>query len=170
MSQSKLEPHSAVAETALQWDREPNNTTEVLEGRNVTLRWDYNLDGSTLRVVEWTARTTGQRIGEIRPSASPLVFPSFRARFKISETETEATLTIINVTESDTGEYSCRVQTQDLQQIISAVRLDVLRKYRYLSDRGVVVNLYHTAFLYHTFMALRRSLGVTRTDTRELLI
>ena len=82
-----------------------------------------------LRVVEWTDRTTGQRIGEIRPPSSTVVFPSFRPRFKISETKTKATLTIINVRESDAGEYSCRVQTQDLHQIISTVRLDVLRKY-----------------------------------------
>ena len=128
MSQSKLEPRSAVVETALQWDREPSNTTEAVEGRNATLRWDYNLDGGTLRVVEWTDRTTGQIIGDIRPPSGPVVFPNFRPRFKISETETEATLTIINVTESDAGEYSCRVQTQYFQQIISTVRLDVLRK------------------------------------------
>ena len=116
----------------------------MLEGRNATLRWDYNLDGSALRDVEWTERTTGQIIGDIRPPSSPVVFPNFRPRFRISETETEATLTIINVTESDTGEYSCRVQTQDLQQIISTVRLDVLREYKYLSDRSAVANLYNT--------------------------
>ena len=115
----------------------------------MTLRWDYNLDGGTLRVVEWTDRTTGQSIGEIRPPSSPVVFPSFRARFKISETETEATLTIINVTESDTGEYSCRVQTQDFQQIISTVRLDVLCKYKYLSDLGALVCKFAP---YHMFM------------------
>ena len=77
---------------------------------------------------------------------SSCVSASFRPRFKISDTENEATLTIANVTESDTGEYSCKVQTQDLQQIISTVRLDVLRKYKYLSDQGAVVNLYHTTF------------------------
>ena len=109
----------------------------------MTLRWDYILDGGTLRVVEWTDRTTGQSIGEIRPPSSALVFPDFIPRFKINKNETEATLTIINVTESDTGEYSCRVQTQDFQQIISTVRLDVLRKYRYLSDRGAFANLHH---------------------------
>ena len=131
MLERKGEKRYAV-ETALQWDQEPSNTTEAVEGRNVTLRWDYNLDGSTLRVVEWTDRTTGQSIGEIRPPSSALVFTNFIPRFNINKTETEATLMIINVTESDAEEYSCRVQTQDFQQISSTVRLDVLRKYRYL--------------------------------------
>ena len=126
----------------------------------MTLRWDYNLDGGTLRVVEWTDRTTGQSIGEIRPPSSPVVFPSFRPRFKISETETEATLTIINVTESDTGEYSCRVQTQDFQQIISTVRLDVLCKYKYLSDLGALVCKF-ARYVYYK--------RPTRTDTRSFI-
>ena len=131
---SKLYPFSAIVETALRWEQEPSNTTEVVGGRNATLRWDYNLDGGTLRVVEWTERTTGQSIGEIRPPSSPVVFPSFRPRFMISE---KATLVIINVTRNDTGEYSCRAQTQDSQTIISTVWLEVLCKYNDLSHQGL---------------------------------
>ena len=83
---------------------EPNNPTEALEGKNITVRWDYSLTGDTVDRVQWFDMKNTEAIGKLS-SKGP-------TRFKIDGNE-KATLMIFNVTRRDTGEYKCQV---DLQQ------------------------------------------------------
>ena len=123
-----------ITESALSWDKEPDNPTEAVEGENVTLRWDYNLDGGTFYQVQWervdgSVRFVGSRV----LANNPVVFAAFQPRFQISESE-EATLIISNVNRTDTGKYKCQFQIQEGQNLPSEIQLDVLCKYKLSSS------------------------------------
>lgn len=73
----------STTEGTLRWTQEPTNPTEVVEGTNIALKWDYNLAGDTFSALEWiytrTAKTIGRRNS---PSGKPLLSSSF-PRFNI---------------------------------------------------------------------------------------
>ena len=113
----------------LHWTQEPTKPTEVVEGKDIALKWDYNLTGDTFSALEWiytrTAKTIGRRNS---PSGKPLLSSSF-PRFNISETE-KATLIITNVNRTDTAKYSCKLTAQNnWEGIVSVMQLNVLCKY-----------------------------------------
>ena len=110
----------------MRWVQEPNNRTEAVEGENITLRWDYNLTGDTVFLVLWFDKKSVKSIGRLS-SNNPVVFDGYKPRFKINTNE-KATLSILHVTRTDTGEYGCEVQTQGGKTLISVIRLDVLCK------------------------------------------
>ena len=115
-----------ITETILRWVQEPNSPTEAVEGENITLRWDYNLTGDTVFLVQWIDKKSVKNIGRLS-SNNPVVFDDYKTRFKINAND-KATLIILYVTRNDTGEYGCEVQTQGGKTLNSVIRLDVLCK------------------------------------------
>ena len=79
---------------------------------NVALIWNFTLSGDTLRRVGMSLGIN--QIGEKDSSgAAVFVANNFKQRFHISADE-PATLIILNVTEAEEGEYTCRVYSNVL--------------------------------------------------------
>ena len=114
----------------LRWTKEPNNATEAEEGTDVSLKWDYDLEGATFRSLEWIYIKTGSTIGDRdSPSSKPFVYAGF-PRFDISEME-RATLIITNMNRTDAAKYSCKLTVrygQNRLQINSVMQLKVICK------------------------------------------
>ena len=121
---------NSTAVNTLRWTKEPNNPTEAEEGTDVSLKWDYDLEGATFRSLEWIYIKTGSTIADRdSPSSKPFMYAAF-SRFNVSETE-RATLIITNVNRTDTVKYSCKLTVQDGQnrpQIASTIQLKVICK------------------------------------------
>ena len=112
----------------MRWVQEPNNPTEVVEGENITLRWDYNLTGDTVYQVQWIDKKNVESIGRLS-SNIPVVFDGYETHFAINANE-KATLIILHVTRNDTGQYGCEVQTGRGKKLNSVIQIDVLCKYK----------------------------------------
>ena len=116
---------SFIAEIILRWAQEPINPTEV-EGKNITLRWDFNLTGDTVDQVEWTDEKNGKSIARLS-SGVIKIFTAYKERFKVIASE-KATLMIFNLTRTDTGGYKCIVETDEGEEFSSVIQLNVLCK------------------------------------------
>lgn len=114
--------------SAIRWIKEPNASTEAVEGRAVALKWDYDLEGDSFHSLEWIYMKTTETIAERDPSLGRYVNPKF-PRFNLSDTE-NATLIISDVKRTDKEGCSCKLKTrQNRPGIASVVRLNVLCKY-----------------------------------------
>ena len=109
----------------LQWVQEPINSTEA-EGKNITLRWEYNLTGDTIDQVLWNDEKNGKSIARLTSGVIKM-FAAYKERFKVNASE-KATLMIFNLTRTDTGEYGCKVETDGGVEFSSVIQLDVMCK------------------------------------------
>ena len=84
---------------------QPSNPSTVLEYENLTLQWNYNLDGQTnalTRIVNVTGveTTVASRTG----TNNAIIVPDFENQFIASISDSEAILTILTVPRSFNGE------------------------------------------------------------------
>ena len=119
---------------SLRWTKEPSDPTEALEGTDVSLDWDYDLQGATLRRLEWSDHDANKAIAEWDKSSEPLIFAAFQSRFSV-DTNKKAALVIRNVNQTNNGRYSCDLQglqNSAVQELPSIIQLRVVSKYEAL--------------------------------------
>ena len=102
----------------------PTSPVQVVEGENVTLDWTYNTGGSAFQEAEFESRgfpfivkkTTG---------ASAIIFPAFVGRLTANITETNASITFLAVSRSDSRVYEFVVFNKNFGTALDDVTMDV---------------------------------------------
>ena len=108
----------------------PNSGNPVyqLKGQSVRLSWSYNLDGRIVNEKEWTFNIN-QRIATVVSSGTN-IDPAYTSKAEVLGD----TLRLLNIQESDSGNYIFRVQftTFNPRFIIDQAQLIVVGKFPYL--------------------------------------
>ena len=118
---------------SLRWIKEPSDPTEAREGTDVSLDWDYDLQGVPFRQLiwsDWSDSDADKTIAEWDKSSRPLIFADFQSRFDVDENK-KATLVIRNVNQTNNGRYSCDLQgltNGAVQELSSIIQLLVVSK------------------------------------------
>lgn len=89
----------------------PSNSTEVLEGENVTLEWRYNLGGRPLLLMRFT-RTVPSRV-IVQKLSNTLLIPDSRVQANV--TEAFSSISFVGVVRDDDGDYQLEIQNDDVQ-------------------------------------------------------
>lgn len=89
----------------------PSNSTEVLEGENVTLEWRYNLGGRPLLLTRFT-RTVPSRV-IVQKLSNTLLIPDSRVQANV--TEAFSSISFVGVVRDDDGDYQLEIQNDDVQ-------------------------------------------------------
>ena len=108
----------------------PPNPSYAVEGKNFTLKWNYNLDGS-LMVVRFS-NATGDGDDSIGSRAGPGKINStqkYEVRFRAQAASTRAELTILAVQLSDEGTYKLTVVSSSATFISNEAKVIVHCKY-----------------------------------------
>ena len=115
---------------------QPSSPSEVNEGGNLTLQWNYNLvGGSPFAFVIANVTDGGSSPPSVvtrQSSSVATVQPGFEDRFRAAISDTQANLTILEVPRSETeNKYLLRIlRTADLRLFPSdVVEIKVLCKY-----------------------------------------
>ena len=104
----------------------PSNSTEVLEGENITLVWRYNLSGPLLLVRFTRTGLSGfivQKVGNL------LLIPDSRVEANV--TDAVSSISFVGVVRDDDDDYLLEIQNQNPSnnQATNEIRLRVLCKY-----------------------------------------
>ena len=89
----------------------PSNSTEVLEGENVTLEWRYNLGGRPLLLMRFT-RTVPSRV-IVQKLSNTLLIPDSRVQANV--TDAFSSISFVGVVRDDDGDYQLEIQNDDVQ-------------------------------------------------------
>ena len=94
------------------------------EGDNITLKWNYTIDGS-IGVAQFLNATDDASIAAKFGDGDPTVGPEYQERFKADISSTLAQLTIITVQRSDSGRYKFALTSTKVVAISNEVELKV---------------------------------------------
>ena len=86
----------------------PPDPSFAIETFDLTLVWEYTLDGSVLfaQFVNFTGSASGERIArQLSQGGSVNVEPKYQDRFTVAITDSQASLKIRGVKSSDQGQY-----------------------------------------------------------------
>ena len=130
---------------------QPSNPSTVLEYENLTLQWNYNLDGQTnalTRIVNVTGveTTVASRTG----TNNAIIVPDFENQFIASISDSEAILTILTVPRSFNEEkYRLGVITARNSFASVDVEISVLCEYKALlwSLKQLIVHIMVTVII-----------------------
>ena len=99
----------------------PSSSLHLEENHNITLQWNYTLDGSPLDEVEViftpdSPSLSVQRIARYKSGGTTQVAPDIQDRFVFSLTDTRSIMKILRSQRSDSGTYKLRVSLDVLNQ------------------------------------------------------
>jgi len=114
----------------------PNPTVYVVEGQNITLEWSYNFGGRAFREVEFLQSTDTINVLDNSASDGLFIYPDFDGRVLANITETNATITFLNVSSrTDHKTYRLRVENAARQSAVNFVQMAVQGKLELLLMR-----------------------------------
>ena len=130
--------HSVLNDLELQptFSSEPSNPSTVEEGGDLILQWNFNLDGQSNLVSRILNVTAGalQNVAIRENDDNATVEAGYENLFRVTITDTQATLTILAVPKSINGEiYQMRILTASphFGTLQSDVKISVLCKYTF---------------------------------------
>lgn len=109
-----------------------------MEGENLNLHWSYNLNGRSVSSAFITNVTGGVTVVVKQGDSNATIQAGYEHQFSATISDTQATLTILAVPRSVSGEkYRLAVRnTVDFVEIVSVVvEISVLCKYIYRRNR-----------------------------------
>lgn len=101
----------------------PRNPSFVREWDNITLTWNYTIDGS-IGLAQFV-NANDERIASKFGDASVTVVPSYQERFRADISNTLAQLTILTVQRSDHGSYKFLLTSSKFDDLKDEVELIV---------------------------------------------
>ena len=102
----------------------PSDPTFVSEGENITLKWNYTIDGS-IGQTQFLNATDDSTIAAKFGDGDVNVVSKYQERFKADISNTLAQLTILTVQRSDSGRYKIILTSTKLVTISNGVELKV---------------------------------------------
>ena len=105
----------------------PSNPTFIREWGNVTLKWNYTIDGS-IGAAQFSNATDNSVIAAKFGDGDVNVASKYQERFRADISNTLAQLTILSVRRSDSGRYMFVLTSTKVVTISSEVELEVQRK------------------------------------------
>ena len=103
----------------------PLNPSLVREGDNITLKWNYTIDGSIGQAQFANATDDDTIAGKFGDHGDTNVAPEYQERFRADISTTLAQLTIITAQRSDSGRYKFILTSAKLVTITNVVELKV---------------------------------------------
>ena len=103
----------------------PSNPSFVREGNNITLKWNYTIDGSIGQAQFANATDDTSIAAKFGDHGDTNVAPEYQERFRADVSTTLAQLTIITVQRSDSGHYRFHLTSAKLVSITNEVELKV---------------------------------------------
>ena len=113
------------------WTSTPSRALSVVESENITLLWQYNLNGTQLSYTKFFKMIgdgQSKKLIALKPSSSSAVTvdSAFQDRFFFNISENRASVKILPLQRSDRGTYRYEVSNQDLFTISNDVKMTVL--------------------------------------------
>ena len=105
----------------------PLNPSLVREGDNITLKWNYTIDGS-IGQAQFVNATDDVSIAAGFGNGGTVVAPEYQERFRADVSNTLAQLTILTVQTSDSGRYRFTLTSTKVFTISNEVELRVQSK------------------------------------------
>ena len=102
----------------------PSNPTFVSEWGNITLKWNYTIDGS-IGQAQLSNATDDSSIAAKFGDGDVIVGPNYQVRFRADISNTLAQLTILTVQRSDSGRYRFLLTSTKVVTISNEVELTV---------------------------------------------
>ena len=116
--------------------KEPENPTEAEKGEEVGIMWNFDLEGSTFRLMNWIFVRDGvgvsTTIAEMFSLDQPFIYDS---RFSVNASGSNTTLILSNVSRTDAeGTFGCELTYKPANEASKkltgkTIRLDVFCKY-----------------------------------------
>ena len=103
----------------------PSNLTFVIEWENVTLKWNYTIDGSIGQAQFLNTANDDSTIAAKFGDGDVNVASSYQEQFRADISNTLAQLTILTVQRSDSGRYKFLLTSTKLDTISHEVELKV---------------------------------------------
>lgn len=114
------------------WTSLPPSPSFVVEGDNITLQWEYNIDGSFTQAQfsDFTDGGEGKAVAvKLSANGNTVVASAYHDRFLVNISDTQTLITILGAQKSDHGGYVLEVINSRLETINSRVVISVKCKY-----------------------------------------
>ena len=102
----------------------PSNPTFVIEWENITLKWNYTIDGS-IGQAQFLNSTDESAIAAKFGDGDVNMGPNYQVRFRADISNTFSQLTILTVQRSDSGRYKLILTSSKVVTITNEVELKV---------------------------------------------
>lgn len=108
------------------------NFTSVVQGKNVTLAWEYNVDGKFAQAQFSDLKKAGkEKTVAVKSSANGnvVVASDYQERLIVRISASQTLVTILRAQKADIGKYKLQVINRKLETINSVVEVSVHCKY-----------------------------------------
>lgn len=108
------------------------NFTSVVQGKNTTLAWEYNVDGKFAQAQFSDLKKAGkEKAVAVKSSANGnvVVASDYQERFIVRISASQTLVTILRAQKADIGKYKLQVINRKLETINSVVEVSVHCKY-----------------------------------------
>lgn len=108
------------------------NFTSVVQGKNITLAWEYNVDGKFAQAQFSDLKKAGkEKTVAVKSSANGnvVVASVYQERFIVRISASQTLVTILRAQKADIGKYKLQVINRKLETINSVVEVSVHCKY-----------------------------------------
>ena len=123
--------------TVTEFTSKPSKPTFVLEGKDITVKWSYTLNGAVGQVT-FNNVTGGVRV-QMGKTFSAGSISLNQARFSAEVSNTQAQLKILEVQSSDQGEYEVLISATGVGTLLDVVV--VIVQCKYLQTTKTVVSI-----------------------------
>ncbi|XP_066025253.1 LOW QUALITY PROTEIN: fibroblast growth factor receptor 2 [Pocillopora verrucosa] len=110
------------------WTVQPVNFTSVVQGKNITLAWEYNVDGKFAQAQFSDLKKAGkEKTVAVKSSANGnvVVASDYQERFIVRISASQTLVTILRAQKADIGKYKLQVINRKLETINSVVEVSV---------------------------------------------
>ena len=115
------------------------NFTSVVQGKNITLAWEYNVDGKFAQAQFSDLKKAGkEKAVAVKSSANGnvVVASDYQERFIVRISASQTLVTILRAQKADIGKYKLQVINRKLETINGVVEVSVHCKYYWCTDTG----------------------------------
>ncbi|XP_022803711.1 hemicentin-1-like isoform X2 [Stylophora pistillata] len=110
------------------WNVQPANFTSAVQGENITLKWEYNVDGTFSHAQFSDLKDGGKEktvAAKSSESGNVVVASDYQERFFVSISDSQTTIKILRAQKADFGKYKLEVINRNLATINSVVKVSV---------------------------------------------